>query len=49
MIPETLHLMGFAGIRAGLGRNELSLDLGHNSQATRADGGRRSPAPARPR
>ena len=27
MIPETLHLKGFAGIRAGLGRDELSLDL----------------------
>ena len=27
MIPETLHLKGFAGIRAGLGRDELTLDL----------------------
>src|SRR6266851_3700687 len=27
MIPETLHLKGFAGIRAGLKRDELTLDL----------------------
>jgi exonuclease SbcC len=27
MIPETLHLKGFAGIRAGLNRDELTLDL----------------------
>ncbi len=27
MIPETLYLNGFAGIRAGLNRDELSLDL----------------------
>jgi exonuclease SbcC len=27
MIPETLYLKGFAGIRAGLNRDELSLDL----------------------
>jgi exonuclease SbcC len=27
MIPETLRLKGFAGIRAGLGRDELLLDL----------------------
>ena len=27
MIPERLYLKGFAGIRAGLGRDELSLDL----------------------
>jgi exonuclease SbcC len=27
MIPETLFLKGFAGIRAGLNRDELSLDL----------------------
>jgi len=28
MIPETLYLKGFAGIRAGLGRDECTLDLG---------------------
>lgn len=27
MIPETLYLKGFAGIRAGLNRDELTLDL----------------------
>src|SRR5437764_12185320 len=27
MIPETLHLKGFAGIRAGLKRDELTLDI----------------------
>jgi DNA repair protein SbcC/Rad50 len=27
MIPEMLYLKGFAGIRAGLNREELSLDL----------------------
>jgi hypothetical protein len=27
MIPETLYLKGFAGIRAGLNRDELTLDI----------------------
>jgi DNA repair protein SbcC/Rad50 len=28
MVPEQLYLKGFAGIRAGLKRDELTLDLG---------------------
>jgi exonuclease SbcC len=27
MIPEILHLKGFAGIRAGLNRDDLTLDV----------------------
>ena len=41
MIPETLYLKGFAGIRAGLNRDELSLDLVQLAGDARARGVRR--------